>query len=72
MKAIMKKIMIFITAGIIAFFSSCTDFMDIESRTSITDEAVWSSKSATGLYVNETYNKTLDGPLYCMTKGIRD
>ena len=43
MKAIMKKIMIFITAGIIAFFSSCTDFMDIESRTSITDEAVWSS-----------------------------
>ena len=68
----MKKIMIFITAGIIAFFSSCTDFMDIESRTSITDEAVWSSKSATGLYVNETYNKTLDGPLYCMTKGIRD
>ena len=41
MKAIMKKIMIFITAGIITFFSSCTDFMDIESRTSITDEAVW-------------------------------
>ena len=69
----MKKIIKFATVGIIlAFFSSCTDFMDIESRTSITDEAVWSSKSATGLYINETYHRTLDGPLYCMTKGIRD
>ena len=43
----MKKIIIFATVGIVlGFFSSCTDFMDIESRTSITDEAVWSSKSA--------------------------
>ncbi|WP_270568932.1 RagB/SusD family nutrient uptake outer membrane protein [Coprobacter secundus] len=68
----MKKMMILAVVGVGIFFNSCTDFMDIESRTAITDEAVWSSKSATGMYVNETYNKTLDGPLYCMTKGIRD
>lgn len=68
----MKKMMILAVVGVGILFNSCTDFMDIESRTAITDEAVWSSKSTTGLYVNETYNKTLKGPLYCMAKGIRD
>lgn len=58
--------------AIVMALGSCTDFMDIESRTTITDDAVWSSKSATTMYVTETYNSTLDGPLYCMTKGIRD
>lgn len=66
------RIIIIAVIGTLGCFNSCTDFMDIESRTAITDEAVWSSKSAMELYVNETYNSTLKGPLYNLAKGIRD
>ena len=55
----MKKMMILAVVGVGIFFNSCTDFMDIESRTAITDEAVWSSKSATGMYAVSYTHLTL-------------
>ncbi len=46
-------------------FSSCNDdFLNISPRDFITDDAVWSSGTATKMFINDIYNSSLAGPLY--------
>lgn len=43
--------------------SSCTDFMDIESKNTVTDDGVWDNASSIMLFVSNIYTD-LKGPLY--------
>lgn len=66
----MKKNLFYLQVGILFLLSACSDnFLDIEPKDSITDEAVWKSASSTKLYVNEVYNQVLTGTLYNFVGG---
>ena len=51
----------------LSLFSCNDDFLDVSPRDFITDEAVWSSGTATKMFINDIYNSTLTGPLYIFT-----
>lgn len=68
----MNKTLITIIGGLLLMSSCSDDFLDITPTDSITDDAVWASASSTQMFVSETYNKTLTGPLYNMTQGCNN
>ena len=49
---------------LLSFYSCNEDFLNVSPRDFITDDAVWSSGTATKMFINDIYNKTLTGPLY--------
>lgn len=62
-----KTYLSFIVLLTFSFFSCSEDFLDISPKNSITDDAVWSSGSATKMFLYDIYNSTLSGPLYNYT-----
>ena len=49
---------------LLSFFSCDENFLDPSPRDFITDDAVWSSGTATKMFINDVYNTSLTGPLY--------
>ncbi len=65
----MKKGLLYIITTTILSFSACSDgFMDVDPNNFITDESVWQSPSSIEMFISDTYNSTLTGPLYNYTQ----
>lgn len=64
MRTIKSNILLLILFALV----SCNDnFLDITPKDFVTDDAVWSSGTATKMFINDIYNQTLTGPLYRYT-----
>ena len=61
-----KKYLGLIVLIMLSFFSCNDDFLNVSPRDFITDDAVWSSGTATKMFVNDVYNTTfkVKAPLY--------
>jgi len=65
----MKKGILYIITTILLSLSACSDgFMDVTPKDLIIDEVVWQSRSGIEMFINDTYNSTLTGPLYNYTQ----
>jgi len=66
----MKKIHLnLIVLIMLSCFSCNDDFLNVSPRDFITDEAVWTSGTATKMFINDIYNSTfhVNAPLYSFT-----
>ncbi|WP_028296012.1 RagB/SusD family nutrient uptake outer membrane protein [Olivibacter sitiensis] len=64
----MYRIFLNISICFIVLLVSCSDdFLNVDPRSSVTDDAVWSSGAGTKQFINDVYQQTLDGPLYRYT-----
>ena len=42
-----------------ALISSCSDFLEVENRNSVTDDVLWSEEQNADLFLNDMYNDLL-------------